>query len=65
MNKFELQARTMKFHVDVIKLCSNFPKIAAGFETAKQLIRSAGSVGAIIEQLAVGNRKQISFIKHK
>ena len=32
--------------MDVIKLCEGFPKNAAGFETAKQLIRSAGSVGA-------------------
>ena len=46
MNRQELQQRTKKFHVDVIKLCSDFPKNAAGFETAKQLIRSAGSVGA-------------------
>ena len=46
MNKFDLQKRTKQFHVDVIKLCSRFPKNAAGFETAKQLIRAAGSVGA-------------------
>lgn len=46
MTKFELQERTMQFHIEVIKLCSLFPKNAAGFETAKQLIRSAGSVGA-------------------
>ncbi len=46
MNRKELQQRTKKFHVDVIKLCSDFPKNAAGFETAKQLIKSAGSVGA-------------------
>jgi len=46
MNRKELQQRTKKFHVDVIKLCSDFPKNAAGFETAKQLIRSAGSVGS-------------------
>lgn len=46
MNKFDLQKRTMQFHLDVIKLCGRFPKNAAGFETAKQLIRSAGSVGA-------------------
>ncbi|WP_207495975.1 four helix bundle protein [Aridibaculum aurantiacum] len=46
MTKYELQARTKKFNVDVTKLCSLFPKNAAGFETAKQLIRSAGSVGA-------------------
>ena len=46
MNRKELQQRTKRFHVDVIKLCSDFPKNAAGFETAKQLIRAAGSVGA-------------------
>ena len=46
MDRKELQQRTKRFHVDVIKFCSDFPKNAAGFETAKQLIRSAGSVGA-------------------
>lgn len=46
MTKYELQQRTKKFHVDIIKLCTHFPKNAAGFETAKQLIRSAGSVGS-------------------
>ncbi len=46
MTKFELQQRTKTFHVGVIKLCSYFPKNAAGYETAKQLIRCAGSVGA-------------------
>ena len=46
MDRKELQNRTKKFHVDVIKLCESFPRNAAGFETAKQLIRSAGSVGA-------------------
>lgn len=46
MTKFELQDRTRKFHVNVIRLCADFPKNAAGFETAKQLIRSAGSIGA-------------------
>lgn len=46
MNKFELQERTMQFHINVIKLCGRFPRNAAGYETAKQLIRSAGSVGA-------------------
>jgi four helix bundle protein len=46
MTKFELQQRTKNFHVAIIKLCEHFPKNAAGFETAKQLIRAAGSVGA-------------------
>lgn len=46
MTRKELQSRTKKFHVDIINLCEGFPKNAAGFETAKQLIRAAGSVGA-------------------
>ena len=46
VTKFELQKRTKTFHVNVINLCMKFPKNAAGFETAKQLIRAAGSVGA-------------------
>ena len=57
MNKFELQERTMLFHVDVIKLCGLFPKNAAGFETAKQLIRSAGSVGANYRAACRGKSK--------
>jgi four helix bundle protein len=46
MDRKTLQQRTKQFHVDVIKLCEQFPRNAAGFETAKQVIRSAGSVGA-------------------
>lgn len=46
MNKNILQQRTKQFNVDIILFCNNFPKSAAGFELAKQLIRSAGSVGA-------------------
>ncbi len=46
MDRKELQQRTKKFHVDVIRLCENFPRNAAGFEIAKQVIMSAGSVGA-------------------
>jgi four helix bundle protein len=46
MDRIELQKRTKRFHIDVINLCQHLPKNAAGFETAKQIIRSAGSVGA-------------------
>jgi four helix bundle protein len=46
MNRKILQSRTKGFHIDVIKLCMQLPRNAAGFEIAKQLIRSAGSVGA-------------------
>jgi four helix bundle protein len=57
MTKFELQKSTKKFHVDVIKLCEHFSKNAAGFETAKQLIRSAGSVGANYRAACRGKSK--------
>lgn len=46
MTKEELKSRTKKFHIEVIKVCEFLPRNAAGFEIAKQLIRSAGSVGA-------------------
>lgn len=46
MDKKELQLRTKKFHLGVIKLCNDFPRTSVGFEIAKQLLRSAGSVGA-------------------
>ncbi|MBS1513055.1 MAG: four helix bundle protein [Bacteroidetes bacterium] len=46
MTRNELQHRTKQFYADIIKFCEGFPRNAAGFETAKQLIRSAGSVGA-------------------
>jgi four helix bundle protein len=57
MNKYELQSRTKNFHVSIIKLCDHFPKSAAGFETAKQLIRSAGSVGANYRAACRGKSK--------
>jgi four helix bundle protein len=46
MTRQELEERTRKFHIDVIRLCKDLPKNAAGFETGRQVIRSAGSVGA-------------------
>jgi hypothetical protein len=46
MDRKILQDRTKQFHIDVIKICEDLPRNAAGFETAKQVIRSAGSVGA-------------------
>jgi four helix bundle protein len=46
MDRKILQTRVKKFHIDIIKLCTDFPKTAAGFEIAKQIIRSAGSVAA-------------------
>src|SRR5258708_541801 len=57
MNKLELQNRTKKFHVNIIRFCENCPKNAAGFETARQLIRAAGSVGANYRAACRGKSK--------
>jgi len=46
MNRIELENRTKKFHIEIINLCGEFPRNAVGFETSKQSIRAAGSVGA-------------------
>ena len=46
MTRAELQDRTRQFNIDIILLCQSLPRSAAGFELARQLIRSAGSVGA-------------------
>jgi four helix bundle protein len=46
MTRQELEDRAMKFNIDVIRLCKDLPKNAAGFETGRQVIRAAGSVGA-------------------
>lgn len=57
MNKHDLQKRTQQFHINVIKLCGSFSKNVAGFEIAKQLIRSAGSVGANYRAACRGKSK--------
>ncbi|MES2727306.1 MAG: four helix bundle protein [Bacteroidota bacterium] len=46
MTKEELKKRTKAFHIAILKVCDQLPKSTAGYELAKQLIRSAGSVGA-------------------
>ncbi len=46
MNRQALQQRTRQFNVDIIHFCNELPGTPAGYEIAKQLIRSAGSVGA-------------------
>jgi four helix bundle protein len=61
MDRKELQQRTKQFHVDIIKLCEGFPKNAADFENAKQLIRVAGSVGANY-RAAVRAKSPVDFI---
>lgn len=43
---YDLEKRTLQYTKDVISLVSKAPKSLSNNEIAKQLIRSAGSVGA-------------------
>ncbi len=43
---YDLEDRTLKFAKDVIKFVKDLPKTIAIIEIIKQLVRSAGSVGA-------------------
>ncbi|WP_212006271.1 four helix bundle protein [Chitinophaga sp. HK235] len=61
MNKYQLQERTKKFHIDVIRLCEILPKNIAAYEIAKQLIRSAGSVGANYRAVCLA-KSQTDFV---
>jgi len=44
--KYNLKERTFKLAKNVIEYVDNLPKKVSGFEIGKQLVRSAGSVGA-------------------
>jgi len=44
--QYDLEERTLKFSKSVIEFCNKLPKTLANIEIIKQLIRSAGSIGA-------------------
>jgi len=44
--QYDLEERTLKFTQDIIAYCNKLPKAITNLEIIKQLIRSAGSVGA-------------------
>ena len=48
--KFNILDRTLDFGVKIIKLIDLIPKTQAGFILSRQLVRSATSVGANIEE---------------
>ncbi len=43
---YDLEERTLTFLKNVIKLCKKLPRDTVNLELTKQLVRSAGSVGA-------------------
>jgi len=44
--QYDLEERTLKFAKEVIRFVKGLPRSVANAEIAKQLIRSAGSIGA-------------------
>ena len=46
MKQYDLEDRTLDFARAIISLTKDLPRSTANFEISKQLIRSAGSVGA-------------------
>ncbi len=46
LQKYNLEDRTLKFAMRVVKFVKSLPKNIANREIIKQLVRSAGSVGA-------------------
>jgi len=45
-NKYDLEERTLKFAKQVIEFVNKLPRNVSNIEIIKQLVRSAGSVGA-------------------
>lgn len=56
--QFDIQERTFKFAVRVVKLVNRLPRTVAGFEIGKQIVRSATSVGANVEEADAAESKR-------
>jgi four helix bundle protein len=46
VKRYDLEDRTLRFSKDVIQFVNELPKTIANIELCKQLVRSAGSIGA-------------------
>jgi len=56
--EFDIQQRTFKFAVRVVKMVSRLPRTVAGIELGKQVVRSATSIGANVEEADAAESKQ-------
>ena len=56
--KFDIQERTFKFAVRVVKLVNRLPRTVAGIGVGRQVVRSATSVGANVEEADAAESKQ-------
>lgn len=55
--RFDIQDRTFAFAVRVINLVNRLPRTIAGMEIGRQVIRSATSVGANVEEADAAESK--------
>ncbi len=56
--KFDIQERTFEFAVGVVKLVNRLPRTVAGVEIGRQVVRSATSVGANVEEADAAESKR-------
>ncbi len=56
--KFDIQERTFKFAVRVVKLVNQMPRTIAGIEVGRQVVRSATSIGANVEEADAAESKR-------
>ena len=56
--KFDIQERTFKFAVRVVKLINRLPRTVAGIEVGKQIVRSATSIGSNVEEADAAESKR-------
>lgn len=54
----DIRDRTFRFGVQIVKMSNRLPRTAAGFELAKQIIRSGTSIGANVEEADAGESKK-------
>ena len=55
---FDIQERTFKFAVKVVKSVSRLPRTTAGVVIGRQIVRSATSIGANVEEADAAESKQ-------
>jgi four helix bundle protein len=55
---FDIKQRAFGFGVEVVKLVGTLPRTVAGFELAKQIVRSGTSIGANVEEADAAESKR-------
>jgi len=56
--RFDIQERTFTFAVQTVKLIDRLPRTVAGVEVGRQLVRSATSIGANVEEADAAESKR-------